>query len=317
MPPILTITLNPALDLATSVDGIVPGPKLRCTPPLVDPGGGGVNVSRVIKRLGGGTLAIIAAGGAVGEEVLTCLKREGIHCLVIQIAGNTRQSLVVTDDRLGNQFRFILPGPTLSETEVSHVLDRITEATPQSGFVVLSGSQPNGVPADFPELLSERILSRTAKLCVDTTGPAIDHLITNPTIPPYLLRLDRVETEAASGKPLLSIEEAGAFARSLISRSVASLVVLGRGEEGSVAVTSDCAHFCKAAEVSVKSTTGAGDSFMGAMVLSLSRNEGTERALQWGVAAASAAVMTDASQLCIPEMVAQILPSCIVSNIPI
>lgn len=150
---ILTVTLNPTIDLSTSVPHVVAGPKLRCTMPDVDPGGGGTNVSRAIKILGGNSRALVAVGGPTGDRLLTLLNTQGIGTVALRGPGETRQSLAVTDRGTGEQFRFVLPGPEWHPTDVAHALAAIAAAARDGGLVVLSGSQPPGVPEDFPPAL--------------------------------------------------------------------------------------------------------------------------------------------------------------------
>lgn len=146
---ILTVTLNPALDLATSVEKVAPGPKLRCSEPMTDPGGGGINLSRAIHNLGGNSRAFVALGGPLGELLAAMLVKVGIETTRFAAPGDTRLSFAVTETRNGGQYRFMLPGPVWSVPVVTRVLAAIAAAVPHGGFVVLSGSQPPGVSEDF------------------------------------------------------------------------------------------------------------------------------------------------------------------------
>jgi 6-phosphofructokinase 2 len=104
--------------MATEVHEMIPGHKLRCAEPLLDPGGGGLNVSRAIKALGGDSLALVAIGGLTGDRLAGLIRAEGVTFLSILGPGETRQSLTVNEATTGKQYRFMLPGPVWGEANV-------------------------------------------------------------------------------------------------------------------------------------------------------------------------------------------------------
>jgi 6-phosphofructokinase 2 len=311
--PILTLTLNPALDMATEVKDIIPGHKLRCSDPLLDPGGGGLNVSRAIRALGGESLALVALGGLTGDRVAGLIRAAGVTFLSILGPGETRQSLTVTEATTGKQFRFMLPGPVWGEAERARVFTLLRATSRPGGISVISGSQPPGVPADFPAQLAESMPG--SRVVLDTSGTALTEAVTHPIAGLAVLRMDGEEGEGLAGRSLESRTETADFAQSLVRNGVAERVIVARGADGNVLVDADRRIFAKAAQVKVKSTVGAGDSFVAAFVLALSRGQSNDEALALGSAAAAAAVMTDATQLCRPEDVMRLLPQCEVSEV--
>ena len=160
MTEIITITLNPTVDVSTAVDHVQPGPKLRCDAPGFDPGGGGINVSRAIRHLGGDSLAFVALGGVTGQRLQTLLNAEQVRFASFMAPGETRQSLAVTDRSTRSQFRFVMPGPEWTPNLVSDVLYAIENNVAANGIVVISGSTPPGVPVDFIARLSKRLNGR-------------------------------------------------------------------------------------------------------------------------------------------------------------
>lgn len=298
MPGILTITLNPAVDLATSVKQVVAGPKLYCKTPRVDPGGGGVNVARAICKLGGRATALVAVGGAMGERLCTLLAAEDVPTHPVEVGGETRQSFSVTDEGTAEQFRFSVPGDAISPESAERLLAQIAEAAPLGGYVVLSGGVAPGLGDDFPQRVQAAIAPRTDRLIVDTSKAALARLITDPTGPVLLLRVDQREAALAAGHAMETPADSVRFASELISRGVARMVVTGRGAEGSVMVTESACYLCRAARVPVRSMVGAGDAFVGAITLALSRGDAPDQALRWGVAAASSTVATEGTALC-------------------
>jgi len=179
-----------------------------------------------------------------------------------------------------------------------------------SGLMVLSGSNPPGVPKDFAARLMGCMGGNTCKLIVDTSGKALKHLTESTGQAPYLLRMDRVEAEEMAGQPIDSITELASFARSLVLRGVAEVIILALGAHGSVLATATQSWHAAAADVPVVSKVGAGDSFVGALSLALAKNEALPDALQKGTAAASAAVMTDATKLCVRSQVDALIAQC-------
>jgi len=301
MHDILTLTLNPTVDLSTSVAHVVSGDKLRCAPPVTDPGGGGINVSRAIRLLGGESRALVALGGHNGDKLRALLEAEGIRLIPLQAPGETRLSLAVTDSSTGEQFRFVLPGPVWNETGLKAILAAITTAVPEAGFVVISGSIPRGLPADFPERACGKLGARGARVIVDTSGPALERMVGGTECHPYVLRMDHYEAEAIAGRALPSRRDSLDFASELVARGIAQVVIVARGADGSVLASDTHRLAADAAKVPVRSLVGAGDSFVGGFTLALARDDDLAHALQWGCAAASAAVMTDATALCTRE----------------
>lgn len=305
--PILTLTLNPALDMATEVPDILPGQKLRCTDPHLDPGGGGLNVSRAIKALGGDSLALVALGGLTGDRVAGLIRADGITFLSILGPGETRQSLTVTEKASGKQFRFMLPGPVWGAAERARVFTLLSATARPGGISVISGSQPPGVPADFPGQLAASM--EGSRVVLDTSGAALTEAVTHPIPGLEVLRMDGEEGEELAGRKLESRAETADFASELVARGVARRVIVARGADGNVLAEAGRRLFSPAPKVKVRSTVGAGDSFVAAFVLGMARGQDSAAALGMASAAAAAAVMTDATQLCRAEDVMRLMPA--------
>ncbi|MDV7144527.1 1-phosphofructokinase family hexose kinase [Tropicimonas sp. TH_r6] len=310
MHEILTITLNPALDMNTEAEKVIPDVKLRCTEPAVDPGGGGINVARAINHMGGNASAVVAIGGHNGNRLLELLMDEGIATMPIPAPGETRASVVVNCKDTGEQYRFMLPGPPWQDEHVKKAIHTTAAHAPNGGLVILSGSQPPGVPLDFEEHLSAAIREAGARLIVDTSGPALRKIVEDPQSPPFLLRADDEEAEGLAGRKLETPADTAAYARELIAKGVAENIIFARGSEGSVLTTPEGSWLATAAKVEVVSKVGAGDSYVGGFTLCLARGNSIQEAARWGAAAASAAVTTEATRLCVGEEVERLLPQC-------
>ncbi|MBE2278556.1 MAG: 1-phosphofructokinase family hexose kinase [Rhodobacteraceae bacterium] len=311
--PILTLTLNPALDMATEVEEIIPGHKLRCGEPLLDPGGGGLNVSRAIRALGGESLALVALGGLTGDRLAGLIRDSGITFLSILGPGETRLSLSVGETSTGRQYRFMLPGPVWTAADRGHVFTLLRATAQPGGLSVISGSQPPGMPIDLPAQLAASMPG--CRVVLDISGKPLMQAVRRPIPDLEVLRMDGEEAESLTGAPLESREATANFAEDLVRQGVAKKVVIARGAEGNLLVTAERRIFAATPRVEVRSAVGAGDSFVAGLVLALSRGQSDDEALALASAAAAAAVTTDATHLCRPEDVMRLLPATRVSAV--
>ncbi|TXI03946.1 MAG: 1-phosphofructokinase family hexose kinase [Pseudorhodobacter sp.] len=311
MQPILTLTLNPALDISTGVGQVRPGEKLRCAEPSYNPGGGGLNVSRALHRLGAPSLALVALGGSTGERVAGLLKAEGILFLALKSPGDTRQSLTVTESTTGAQYRFLLPGPSWSPQEQAEILAFFAASARPGSIAVISGSHPPGVSVDFPARLAAALPACRAVL--DTSGAALAEAVARPIPGLEVLRMDSHEAEGLAGRPLPSAQDTADFAESLLRGGAAATVIVARGAEGNVLVTNTLRLIARPPKVQLVSAVGAGDSFVAGLTLAMARAEGWPQALALATAAATAAVMTPATEFCRAKDVTWILPQVTIS----
>lgn len=316
---VMTITLNPAVDIATSAPRVEPDRKLACAAPSVDPGGGGVNVARAIARLGGTAEAFVVAAGAAGERLCHLLADERLPIWRFDVPGETRTNLAVTDASTGAQYRFGLPGDPIAPETGEALLAEIAARGRGRGLVVLSGSLPPGLPENFPERIRAALSASGGaegpRLIVDTSGAPLLDLIAQPVAPLHLLRLDLKESEHAAGRDLSRLADHVAFAESLIARGVAEHLISGRGAEGSLLVSRGMRLLCRPPPLHPVSKIGAGDAFVGALTLSLARGRPLPDALRWGVAAAGATMATAGTGLFAAEDVEALLPQCTVETL--
>jgi 6-phosphofructokinase 2 len=307
-PRILTITLNPALDLSTRTGEVSPGPKLRCEAPKADPGGGGVNVSRAIRFLGGRSLALAALGGSTGDRLHDLLVQEGIDVLPLPAAGETRTSLSVTEDATGAQFRFVMAGPVWTASHAAEAAAAASDAMGAGDLSVVSGSLPPGAPDDLILTLGRAARAADGRAILDTSGPALIAVAGARDGAGLILRMDRKEAQELAGVPLPDLCALADFAQGLRVGGVADIVVVASGADGSVCVGPPGRFHAVSPKSEVISAVGAGDSFVGAFALALHRGDGLQDALRFGTAAAAAAVKTPGTRLCEPDEVARLLP---------
>ncbi len=294
-PPIVTLTANPCVDESTGVDQVVPDRKLRCGDPRYEPGGGGINVARAIRRLGGEALAVYPAGGPAGELLASLLEREGVAHRPLPIAGWTRENLNVFEESTGRQFRFVLPGPRLALREWEGLLEEVSALSPFPAFLVASGSLPPGVPADFYARAARLARDRGGRFVLDTSGEAAKRALEEGV---FLVKPSLREFQHLSGLP--DAEEAHLVAESKrwIEAGRCEAVVLSLGAAGVLWVTAETSQRLLSPTVPVRSTVGAGDSMLAGIVLRLQQGHAMGEAVAFGVAAGAATVMNPGTELC-------------------
>jgi 6-phosphofructokinase 2 len=295
MKPIVTLTLNPSIDESTSVSNVVADRKLRCSAPSHEPGGGGINVSRVIKSLGGDTMAMYLVGGPTGQMFQTLIDKAEITSHPIQIRDLTRMDLMVIEESSGRQYRFGMPGPNVGEPEWQKCLTDLASLSFKPEYIVASGSLPPGVPDDFYTLVARVSHQLGARLIVDTSGSALLEAVKGGV---YLLKPNMNELKSLVGKDLKDEFQIEAEVKKLIISGKSEIVVVSLGAAGVLMVSKEGTERVRAPTVPIISKVGAGDSTVGGMVLSLARGMSIRESVTFGVAAGSATVMTQGSQLC-------------------
>jgi 6-phosphofructokinase 2 len=292
---IATLTMNPAIDKSSAVNQVVAEWKLRCDSPAYEPGGGGINVSRAIRKLGGDSVAFYLAGGLAGQMLRDLLDREGLQHRPMSIAGVTRENFTVLEKSTGRQYRFGMPGPTLNEAEWRQCLEKISGLLPQADYLVASGRLPPGVPANFYGRLAKLAREHNTRLIVDTSGEALRLAVAEGV---FLVKPNLREFAELMGRESVDGLEEERLARELVASGRSEAVVVSLGAAGVVAASAEGAERVRAPLVPIISKVGAGDSTVAGMVLALARGQSWREAVRFGVAAGAAAVMTPGTELC-------------------
>lgn len=305
IPSVLCLTMNPSVDLATETERVVPTHKLRCSETLHDAGGGGINVARVLTRLGGRCTALCPAGGSTGHWLQARMAQDGLVGVSLPIEGETRVSFAVHELSTGAEYRFVMPGPRLRDAEWQACLQHLENLTEFPDLLVASGSLPPGVPEDFYARLARLCRSRGARLVLDTSGPALMAALAEGV---YLVKPNLRELSEVAGQPLDTPERQRSAARALVESGQAEVVALTLGHQGAMLVTRDSAWSAPALPIKVLSAVGAGDSFVGGMVWALQRHLPLPEAFAWGVASGSAALLSTSTGLCCRDEAQRLRP---------
>lgn len=305
-PSIATITMNPAIDVSTAVAQVVSDRKLRCGAAVLDPGGGGINVARVIHRLGGEVLALFTSGGSTGSLLEDLLAAEGVPHVALPVAQRTRENLNVLEESSGRQFRFVLQGPVLAGIEWRRCLRAVARLDPFPGYLVASGSLPPGTPDDFYALLARLTRERGSRLVLDTSGEPLRKALEEGV---YLVKPSVTELRALAGRPAAEEDELVSAARELVRAGRSRVVVLSLGAGGLLWLSEGGGERLAAPSVTVRSGVGAGDSLLAGVVLGLAGGQPMPEAMRFGLAAATASVMREGTRLCRREDVQRMLPA--------
>jgi 6-phosphofructokinase 2 len=294
MPDVITLTMNPALDIATAIETVVPGHKLRCGEPRYDPAGGGINVARAIHRLGGDALAVFPAGGLSGKMLCRLLHEESVAHLPVPIAGFTRESLAVVERQSGNQYRFLLPGPVLDSHDQERCLDALATQAPGASYLVASGSLPPGVPVDFYARVREMARQCGARFVLDTSGPAL----ADAEFGMFLIKASLRELQELTGRQVQSDSAQESAASDVVVQGRAEICVVSLGAQGALLATAQGIKRFAAVPIERLSSVGAGDSMVAGIVLGLVRGLALTDAVKFGMAAGSATLLRPGTELC-------------------
>lgn len=294
MNKILTITFSPCIDKSTSVQEFLPEKKLHCALPKLEPGGGGINVARAIKKLGGEANAIYPAGGYTGKFLNHLVEKEGLTSVVIQTKNETRENITVYEETSGKQYRLGMPSSELFQAEWEEILARVS-ATNGVEFIVASGSLPPGVPMDIFAQLAKVAKSKHAKFIVDTSREPLKHATKEGV---FLIKPNLEELAFLCGKKELQEHEIKNIAKEMIAAGKCENIVVSMGAKGALLFNSNAAFSFVPPIVTVKSTVGAGDSMVGGILHAISTGKSMPEAVQYGVACGTSATMHAGTELC-------------------
>jgi len=303
MSKIITITFSPCIDKSTSVPALMPEKKLKCTTPKLEPGGGGINVARAIKKLGSEATAIYPAGGYTGKYFSALLQQENIPVVIIKSSNETRENVIIMDESMNKQYRFGMPGTELKENEWKQCL-KVIEEMQDVEFIVASGSLPPGVPLDIFAKIAVIAKKKNAKLIVDTSGEALKHAANEGV---YLLKPNLGELSSLIGQEKINVSEIEEIAKKVIKKGHCEVVVVSMGESGGILVTKNETHRSVPPFVNRKSTVGAGDSMVAGILLALSQKKSMKEVVQYGVACGTAATLNPGTELCFSKDVNKLL----------
>lgn len=301
---IITLTVNPALDKSAKVASLIPAQKLKCHSIQYQPGGGGINISRMLKRLGTETSCIVTSGGDTGKFLTDLLIKETILPEIIPVKSWTRENLSVVDTQSGLQYRFGMPGNKLSKLELEAIKNLLKEKVDSQDILVLSGSLAEKMPVDYYAQLIKYLSDKNIKIVIDTSGSALKEALEENV---YLMKPNQRELAQLAGKEFLSSAEQESFAIELIKSKKAEYVVVSLGARGAFIASSEGIFYKSTPSVKVKSTIGAGDSMVAGLIYGIQQGFSPENMLKWGVICGVATTMSEGTGLATKENIDKVL----------
>lgn len=298
MSKIITVTINPALDKNSTTNKVEQDEKLRCDYPDFEPGGGGINISRAIHQLGGDSITVFPSGGPSGTAIEDLLKEQEIAYESIPIHNWTRENLNVFEKETGKQYRFVMPGADVSEKEMEH-LERTIKELGDFDILILSGSLPENTSDKIYADLSKIAEEKNAKCIIDTSGVPLKHALESGHI--YMAKPNISELSFLTGKKIETAHDLEDITKSIIQEGHVDVLAVSLGPQGALLVTKDFCEQIIPPTVRKLSTVGAGDSMVAGITLMLSKGKDIREAVRYGIAAGTAAIMNEGSELCKKE----------------
>ena len=305
---IYTVTLNPALDKTVEIPSLTVDSVNRITAMRTDPGGKGINVSKVIKKLGGQSIAAGILGGATGRTICSALETMEIKTGFRFVEGETRTNLKVIDPVNHTNTDLNEPGITVSEEILNGLLQELLLEVNQGDIVVLSGSLPKGSPKDPYAVWVKACTKAGAKVILDADGELLEEGL---KASPYLIKPNNHELSALLGEKLETPKELEKAARGLMEQYAIEKIVVSMGGAGALYITQKETLYAEGLKVPVKSTVGAGDSVVAALAVSEESQKSLEETVRLSTACGAANVMCSGTQAAEYEAIAELLPKVI------
>lgn len=276
----LTVTLNPTLDRTVSVDDFRVGGLVNVKQVNHIAGGKGINVARVLRRLGADVGAAGFSGGMYGKYLERGLKAEGIENCFVRISGDTRENTTIIDIASGTETHLLEPGPFITRKEMTEFIRLFLEKLGKAEFVVFSGSLPPGVPEDIYRQLIHEANNKGVRSVLDAKGVALKLGLEEK---PFLIKPNRVELEDISGKKLTCLEEIVEEARGLVGRGI-NMVIVSLGKDGMMLANENDIWKAVPPEIPVVNSVGSGDALLAGFLFPYLNGRNMEQAIRQGMA---------------------------------
>ncbi len=309
---IYTVTLNPALDKTVEVPSLTVDEVNRITLMRTDPGGKGINVSKVIDKLGGKSVVTGILGGDTGRSILSALERIGLETAFIFAEGETRTNLKIVDPVLHTNTDINEPGLTVSEEVLEELLKSVSEKLINGDIVVLSGSIPKGTPTDVYAKWINVCRSKGAKVFLDADGEQFQKGL---EASPYLIKPNNHELSALLNRELKTVSELRAAALELMEKYGISKIVVSMGGDGALYVAEDETIYAEGLKVPVGSTVGAGDSVVASLAFAEENGLSLEEAVRLSTATGAANVMCSGTQAAEYDVIEGLMPKVVFKRV--
>lgn len=292
---VVTLTINPALDKSAKVSGMTPFDKLECFDITYHPGGGGINISRVLHRLGIQSECLFPYGGKTGEHLVDLLQEQKVNVINTEISVLTRENFAVFNTETNLQYRFGMPTSVFSESDMMALENLINGQVDDDDIFVISGSLPKGLPENYYSKIIQNLKAKGVKIIVDTSGDAFQEVVHNNNL--FLIKPNQKELEKLAQKKAMTMKEKEAFAMELVTTGKVEYVVVSLGKNGAFLAHKNGIDKVKAPKIEVKSTIGAGDSMVAGLIYGIVKEKSPKEMLRMGVACGVSATLSEGSDL--------------------
>lgn len=289
---VLTVTLNPSIDIGTEADEVITDQKTRCASPFFDPGGGGINVSRVLNRLGIYSDALFTSGGYTGNLLKEMMKEEDIPAIPIESPDKTRQNIAIIDNSIGKQYRFVLPGLVSDLNIWESALQKIDELADQYDYIIASGSLPDGIPESAYSEIATIAKKHNSAFILDTSGSSLIKGIAQGA---EFIKPNQEEFQEM--KQIFGAATDSELCELLFKKGVKNIVHT-LGKEKTLLITPESETSFTPPKIKLRSTIGAGDSFIGGMVAGLIKGYTKQQSVGYGISAAASTLQSEGTDLC-------------------
>lgn len=300
---IITVTLNPALDKTITLSGLNIGNVNRAIATRQDIGGKGINVSKVLKNFHVNSLCTGFLGGNLESVFIQDLKKRELDNEFIHIENETRTNIKIVDSLSNTNTDINEPGPNITEYELEAFINKFKSICNKGDIVVLSGGVSPSLPKDIYLQLTKIAKAKKALVILDADGELLKQGI---KACPDIIKPNNHELQKLLNLSDDFDESIINAAKQLNSQGI-SKIMISLGEKGGLFVTKNGVYKCHGLKVPVKSTVGAGDSMVAAIVYSLLNNYSDEETLKFATSCGAASVALDGTQACTLEQVKELL----------
>lgn len=301
---IYTVTLNPALDKTVEIPSLTIDSVNRITTLRTDPGGKGINVSKVIDKLGRKSIATGILGGDTGHNILSALDKMGLESSFLFVEGETRTNLKIIDPVCKTNTDINEPGVTVSAEILNQLKGELLKRLQEGDIVILSGSLPKGSPKDTYNTWVTDCKKAGAKVFLDADGSLLAEGI---EAGPYLIKPNNHELSGLMNQTLESPEELAKAAKSLMKHGIEKVIV-SMGSKGALYVTKEEVLYAEGLKVPVGSTVGAGDSVVAALAVAEEAGMSLEETVRLSTATGAANVMCSGTQAAEYSVIQTLIP---------
>lgn len=277
---ITAVVLNPAVDKIYFVDNFKVGSIFRVKEAISSAGGKGINVSRVVKLLGGEVLSIGFKGGHTGDWLVGQLKLLGVKTDFIEVEGESRTNNNIIDRLQGTETEVLETGPLISEQALQQFICVYEQALKKSEVIVCSGGLPAGIGNDIYSILISKAKKQGVKVILDSSGEVLKHGI---DAKPYMIKPNLRELSKLVNRDLKEIPDVLEACRS-IQRKGVEIVLASLGENGAILVNHEKAYRAYVPSIEVSNIIGCGDSMVAGFATAIEKGLGLEEAFKLGVA---------------------------------